>query len=94
MLIVVIAGFQRTEVDLKFDWDIGLENCGLRVDLEDCHVLTIQVLSLLSYPEEAELALKLVGDLYFSLPTQRHYFAKPEFNVFLVESEKLILLVL
>ena len=62
MLVVVVIGFERSEVDTEFGWDIGLKNCALRIHLKDGHVLSVEVLSFLCDPSEIEFALKFVGD--------------------------------
>ncbi len=63
MLEVESIGLQGAEADLEFSGNVGFQHGRLWVYAEDCHILTVQSLPLLVYPENIEFCLKLVGDL-------------------------------
>ena len=69
MLEVESVWLKGSESDLEFCWDIGFENSSFRVNVEHCHVLTVESLSFLIDPENIEFGLKFVGDFDLFLST-------------------------
>ena len=70
MLEVVVISFEGSEGNVESNWNIGFEDCALRKYLEDCHVLTIEILLFLGYPGKSQFALHFVCD--FDLPLTTH----------------------
>lgn len=89
VLEIVGVCLEGPEGDLKFGGDVGPEEGSLRVDVENCHVLAVQVLLLLGHPENAQLGLQPVDNLYFPLSTQSHHVAEAELDEVLAHSHQL-----
>ena len=93
MLEVVVVALERPEGDGEPHRHVGLEHCALGEDLEDSHVLTIEVFLLLGYPVEVELALQAIGDLDLLLAAEGHHVAEAEVQVVVRDADQLVLLV-
>lgn len=94
MLIIVVVGLERTESNIEFNWSIGLKDRAFWENLEDSHVLSIQILLLLSNPAEVEFALQFVGYFDLSLPTQGHDVTKSEIKTVIRDADELVSIIL
>ena len=92
MLEIIIIPLEWSERDIESNWYIRLQDCTLGKHLENSHILSIKILSFLRDPVQIQLALHLISDLDFLLPTHRQSLAVAKVNSLMVDADQLVLL--
>lgn len=88
----VVVAFQRSEADIETCGGTRFERLAFRVDLEDCHILSIKVLALLDDPAHIQFAIHSVGELDLFLTADGHALAVAEIQEIFAQRHQAVLI--